>query len=167
MAATTEAALYSEIEQLRGQCDALEREVGSLTDQLRTARDAAQSLRTDLSAERELGMQYREQMDAMSIELEQAHAEVTAAKKRQVELRAEADAEAAARQAEQRTFAARAAEQAALVTRIERQLLEQMERSAAAQRALLAAEEIQRRLDLATAQAQAGGGPLTLVLMPE
>ena len=45
------------------------------------------------------------------------------------------------------------------------QLLEQMERSVAAQQALATAEELQRRVEAA---AGAGGGaPFTLVLLPE
>ena len=165
MAATTEAALHSEVERLRAKCTALEGETRTLSEQLLSARDASMMVQAELAADRELSLGYREKLDSIGIELERTRAEATAAKQRQVELRAEADAEAAARAAEQRAFAARAAEQATLVTRIERQLLEQMERSAAAQKALLAAEEIQRRLDIAAADA--GGGPLTLVFMPD
>ena len=76
-----------------------------------------------------------------------------------------ADAAAARREAAsvQAEATRRSEAQGALVKRIEAQLAEQMQRSAAATKALMAAEEIQRRLDAAAA----GVGGTTIVLLPE
>ena len=86
---------------------------------------------------------------------------------RDVSMRQRVEAEEAKRQAAVLRAEAneRAEGQAALLQRVEAQLLEQMSKSVAAQQALVAAEEIQRRLD--EYALSAGGQGLTLVLMPE
>ena len=159
MAAKAEAALQTEVDALRSECERREEEASGLRVQLSVAHEESGAM---LRVERELSLKYREELDALRIELGAAQGTALAAASEAAGLRKEA----ATRAEEQRAAAIRAEEQAALVGRIERQLVEQMQRSVAAQQALAAAEEIQRRLDLAAAQA-GGGGPLTIVLMPE
>jgi hypothetical protein len=172
-AAKAEGELLGRVRDLEVTCTQLTQERATLRSQLSAASDELAARRSAGASNGASGGASGDgEGAALRAQLERAHrlrdaAQADAAAAQADAAAAHAAAHAAQREAERvrAESTSRAEEQAALVGRIEAQLLEQMSRSIAAQQALQAAEAIQRQLDAAAHAG--GGGAHTIVLLPE